>query len=466
MPSRPRCTAADALQMADPYLARLWAASADLYELTGRLDDAMRPDRARRAVRGAAGLGARAGHTAGTGRGPALPTQPRPNDSARSPAIAAPLPHCNRCARTSRSNTATAAPPISLPSVRSISSSGICCCAARVDGPPRKPPATHSRAARHRRAAQGERACRIISAIPVSPVFERKQRPIEIDRAGEQRSSTRFRCPTGSKYSSVSPEKAAVHDRRSPEASPAAGGASGFRALLEKRTTNEYLVPARQLYDQIIRPLEPLLSRSACRHAGHCPRRGAAHRPVCRAARRPGTSIDRYATAVAPSLNLVEPKSLAASTRHGAGPRDLAEPRRGYVDLPNVPQRGSPRCMPIEGGKFCSTTPSPRSRFADRLKDAAVQHRAHRLAWSVWRRSDQDLPARLRRPADDRRRSKSDIKYSTERARTPSNFSILSACETATGDDRAALGLAGVALKAGARSALATLWYINDDGFR
>ncbi len=39
---------------------------------------------------------------------------------------------------------------------------------------------------------------------------------------------------------------------------------------------------------------------------------------------------------------------------------------------------------------------------------------------------------------------------------------ILRACETASGDDRAALGLAGVALKAGARSALATLWYISD----
>ena len=28
--------------------------------------------------------------------------------------------------------------------------------------------------------------------------------------------------------------------------------------------------------------------------------------------------------------------------------------------------------------------------------------------------------------------------------------------------ERAALGLAGIAIKAGARSALATLWYIND----
>ena len=39
----------------------------------------------------------------------------------------------------------------------------------------------------------------------------------------------------------------------------------------------------------------------------------------------------------------------------------------------------------------------------------------------------------------------------------------LSACQTAAGDDRAALGLAGVALKAGARSALATLWFVNDE---
>jgi CHAT domain-containing protein len=38
----------------------------------------------------------------------------------------------------------------------------------------------------------------------------------------------------------------------------------------------------------------------------------------------------------------------------------------------------------------------------------------------------------------------------------------LSACETAAGDDRAALGLAGVAVRAGARSALATLWSVDD----
>lgn len=39
---------------------------------------------------------------------------------------------------------------------------------------------------------------------------------------------------------------------------------------------------------------------------------------------------------------------------------------------------------------------------------------------------------------------------------------VLSACQTATGDNRATLGLAGAAIKAGARSTVASLWHIND----
>ncbi|OCQ98950.1 hypothetical protein BCD64_23205 [Nostoc sp. MBR 210] len=40
---------------------------------------------------------------------------------------------------------------------------------------------------------------------------------------------------------------------------------------------------------------------------------------------------------------------------------------------------------------------------------------------------------------------------------------VLSACQTATGDKRAALGLAGTAIRAGARSTLASLWQIDDE---
>lgn len=47
--------------------------------------------------------------------------------------------------------------------------------------------------------------------------------------------------------------------------------------------------------------------------------------------------------------------------------------------------------------------------------------------------------------------------------REPVQLLTLSACQTALGDDQAALGLAGVAIKAGVRSALATLWFVNDE---
>ncbi len=44
----------------------------------------------------------------------------------------------------------------------------------------------------------------------------------------------------------------------------------------------------------------------------------------------------------------------------------------------------------------------------------------------------------------------------------PIELLVLSACQTALGDDRAALGLAGVAVRSGARSTLATLWSVDD----
>ena len=45
----------------------------------------------------------------------------------------------------------------------------------------------------------------------------------------------------------------------------------------------------------------------------------------------------------------------------------------------------------------------------------------------------------------------------------PIELLTMSACQTAAGDERSTLGIAGVAVRAGASSALATLWYINDE---
>lgn len=46
----------------------------------------------------------------------------------------------------------------------------------------------------------------------------------------------------------------------------------------------------------------------------------------------------------------------------------------------------------------------------------------------------------------------------------PLELLVLSACRTALGDDTAELGFAGLALKSGVKSALASLWYVSDFG--
>ena len=54
------------------------------------------------------------------------------------------------------------------------------------------------------------------------------------------------------------------------------------------------------------------------------------------------------------------------------------------------------------------------------------------------------------------------LRISDPRASKIIELLTLSACQTATGDKRATLGLAGVAVRSGARSTLATLWKVDD----
>ncbi|MCW6038217.1 CHAT domain-containing protein [Spirulina subsalsa FACHB-351] len=54
------------------------------------------------------------------------------------------------------------------------------------------------------------------------------------------------------------------------------------------------------------------------------------------------------------------------------------------------------------------------------------------------------------------------IRTNFERRLTPLEILSLSACETATGDNRATLGLAGIAVRSGAKTTLASLWRVND----
>jgi hypothetical protein len=83
-----------------------------------------------------------------------------------------------------------------------------------------------------------------------------------------------------------------------------------LRQLLEKRTTNEYLLPARELYERIMRPLEPVLVRHRIDTLVIVP--DSVLRLVPLAALYDGDHfvVERYATAIAPSLHLVDLKPL------------------------------------------------------------------------------------------------------------------------------------------------------------
>jgi CHAT domain-containing protein len=138
----------------------------------------------------------------------------------------------------------------------------------------------------------------------------------------------------------------------------------------------------------------------------------------------------------------------------------LSESRQGFPALPNVATEleGVRR---LQGGTTLLNRTFLRPRFARELRDVdyGVVHIASHGEFG----SD---PSRTFVLAYDGRLDLDDLENSIKlaRFREPGlELLVLSACQTAAGDDRAGLGLAGLALKAGARSAVATLWSVSDE---
>jgi CHAT domain-containing protein len=232
-----------------------------------------------------------------------------------------------------------------------------------------------------------------------------------------------------------------------------------FRALLEKRTTNQYLVPARQLYDQIIAPIEPALAAHHVDTLVIIPDEVLRIVPFAALYDGTGFLLDRYAVAIAPGLKLIEPAPLSA-TSGIALVLGVSQSVEGYPALPYVPHEIA-AVHSIEGGDVLLDSGFTRAQFASDLKSGkySIVHIASHGRFGSDPSQTFVLAFDGNLTMDD---LEADIKFGPPRE-TPLELLILSACETASGDDRAALGLAGVALKAGARSALATLWYINDE---
>jgi CHAT domain-containing protein len=232
-----------------------------------------------------------------------------------------------------------------------------------------------------------------------------------------------------------------------------------FRRKLEKRTTRQYMRPARQLYDWLIRPLEQELASRDIDTLVIVP--DAALRTIPMAALHDGKHylVHKYALASTPSLELTDPRPIRAQNidllLNG-----LTEAVQGFPGLPNVANELE-TLQSLYGGRVLENSDFRSGNFQGALADHpySVVHIASHGKFEGKVSDSFILTYDDRLTMDDLEQY---IGLSQVRVDQPVELLTLSACQTAAGDDWAGLGLASIAIKAGARSALATLWYIND----
>lgn len=171
--------------------------------------------------------------------------------------------------------------------------------------------------------------------------------------------------------------------------------------------------------------------------------------------------IENYSIALAPGLNLIDPKRLKRGQFKAltAGVSE-ARPEFKFGELPNVErelkqiQSEVPSQLLINA-QFTSkafqdqikSLPVPVVHLATHGKFGSTADETYILAWDKLIKLN-ELNNLLRNR--------------DESQPTAIELLVLSACQTAAGDNRAALGIAGVAVRAGARSTIASLWNVND----
>jgi CHAT domain-containing protein len=232
-----------------------------------------------------------------------------------------------------------------------------------------------------------------------------------------------------------------------------------FRSGLQKLGGLDYLGPAKQLYDWLIRPLSPLLEAARVDTIVIVPDGVLRTIPLSALHDGEGLLIRRYAVATTPGLGLTDVRPFREQ-RGAALVAGLSEAVQGFPALPEVPEELD-AIEALFPGK--------------RLQDAqfVVGNLRRELAAKPFSLVHVATHARFEREArnsflltyDEKLNlSRLEELLATTRGRTEGvELLSLSACETAIGDERAALGLAGVAVKAGASSAVATLWRVSDE---
>ena len=232
-----------------------------------------------------------------------------------------------------------------------------------------------------------------------------------------------------------------------------------FRARLEKRTTHQYKRHAMKIYSWLIEPLIADLEAQKVETLIFIPDGSFRTIPITALYDGKDFLISRYAVATTPNLTLTHPQPL---------PRDnlkiliagLTDGVQGFPPLPNVDSEVK-RINDLYNSSLLENTNFTQNHFEQTLNNEAysIIHIASHGKFKSDVRSTFLLTYDSKINMDTLEAYMAGTKYRDK----PVELLTLSACQTAVGDDKAALGLGGIAVKAGARSALATLWYINDE---
>ena len=237
-------------------------------------------------------------------------------------------------------------------------------------------------------------------------------------------------------------------------------GVRQLRQTLVIRSRRQFLDPAQTLYDWLIRPMVADLATAGINTLVFVPDGSLRNIPM--AALHDGQQylIEQYKIAVTPGLQLLPPGESQTSLKTLAA--GLTTDLKGFAALNYVQlelteiQETVPKSVILLNQEFTQASLHDKIEFSNFPIVHIATHgqfsssldQTFILAWdSRINISELNDILQARRPG----------------ATAAIDLLVLSACETATGDKRAALGLAGTAVQAGARSTAATLWAVNDE---
>ena len=231
-----------------------------------------------------------------------------------------------------------------------------------------------------------------------------------------------------------------------------------LRLKLEKRKTRDYLPAAEALYQWLVQPMEADFEKRGINTLVVVSDQSLRTIPLSVLYDGKEFLVNKYAIATSPGLKMTDPEPLNRDDLKVLI-SGLSEPVQGFPALRYV-EGELEEIKDLYVGELLMNRDFITSSISSALQDPEYSV-AHIASHSVF---SGDVTKSYILTYDNRITVNQLSQYaSLSRNRDkPIELLTLSACQTAAGDDRAALGLAGVAIKSGARSALATLWEIND----